>query len=90
MLKALLLLGGSAAAGAAALRSARVRALAGRLGGHRTEDPTIAGFPEPRMPVQAQATITPKLFAPGEHPEEDAAEGRGPDEGRGPSGEARG
>jgi hypothetical protein len=89
MLKGMLLIAGAGAVAAAASKHQSVRELTGRLMPHETDDPTIARVPATRMPVTAQATIAPKTFEPGEQPREEAAEGRGAPEGRGPSGEAR-
>jgi hypothetical protein len=87
VIKAALVLG-AAAAGAAALGRGRLHGLAGRLRGQE-DDPTISRLPEPRMPVTAQATVSPGTLEPG-RPEEEAAEGRADARGRGHAGEALG
>lgn len=80
-MRQLLLIGAALGAGAVAYRL--------RGDGRPALDPTIATTPETRMPVRAE-TIPAKTQEPGRQPQEQAAEGRGPDEGRGPSGGATG
>jgi hypothetical protein len=78
----------AAALGAAAILGRhRLGAVAARVRGAE-RDPTITGYPEPRMPVTPQATVSADVLEPGRAPEE--AEGRADAEGRGPAGEARG
>jgi hypothetical protein len=78
MLKGLLLLAGAGAVAVAASKQPAVREITGRFLPQQTDDPTIARVPAPRMPVTAQATVAPRTFEPGQHPNEEAAEGRGP------------
>ena len=77
---------GAAALGAAVLGRHRLGALAARVRGAE-RDATITGYPEPRMPVTPQATVSADVLEPGSAPEE--GEGRSDAEGRGPTGGAK-
>lgn len=79
VVRGILLIGAAASAAAVAYRL--------RGDGRPPLDPTIANVPSTRMPVRAE-TMPAHTQQPGRQPQEQAAEGRGPDEGRGPSGGA--